>query len=71
MGSTIVGFPNHSVAAHQKAMAGIGERHIQRIRLGFQIDRLPRAGACDRNTSGNTAAKADAEHECEDKIDGG
>jgi hypothetical protein len=71
MGTAIVSFPNHPVASNQEAMVGIGERHIKGIRLGFQIDCLPRASAGCWNASGYASTQANAEHKDKDKIDGG
>ena len=63
MGTAIIGFSNHPVATHQEAMAGVGERHIQGIRLGFQVDRFPRAGTCRWDARRNASTQAYAEHE--------
>ena len=52
-------------------MIGIGERHIKGIRLGFQIDCLPRASAGCWNASGYASTQANAEYKDKDKIDGG
>ena len=61
-GAAVIGFLDHSIAAHDVAMGGIGEGDIQRVALGFQGLGLPWAGGGRRQVGGDAAAEAEAQN---------
>ena len=68
MGAPVVGFPDHPVAAHQIAVAAVGEGHIQRVGLGVEILGLPGTRGGRRDVGGDAAAEADPQHKHQQKL---
>lgn len=68
MRASVVGFPDHPVAAHQVAVAAVCEGHIQRVGLGVEIHGLPRTRAGRRHVGGDATAEADPQHKHQQKL---
>ena len=70
-GAAVVGFQNHSIAAHQEAVIGVGKRHIQGVRLGVEVNGLPGAGGCRWQAGGHASAQAEAQAGHQQQLDDG
>ena len=65
----IVGFEDEAVTAHQKAMVGISEGHVQGIGLGSDGHLLPRTGRSGGQARGHTTTQAQAQADHHDKAE--
>ena len=68
VGASVVGFPDHSVAAHQIAVAAVGEGHVQRIGLSVEIHGLPWARCGRWHVGGDATAEADPQHQHQQQL---
>ena len=68
VGASVVGFPDHPIAAHQVAVAAVGEGHIQRVGLSVEIHGLPWACGGRGDVRGDAAAEADPQHKHQQEL---